>query len=86
MRKLEIIVEEQKKTYRLFRLLTITPLYQSLVYRERKLIVEEIALLQDAVKFFKAAQFHSGKPGLYEEFASRIREKQLLGHTRCEHI
>lgn len=49
----------------------ITQLYQSLVCRANKAIGEEIARLQNAVELFKAAQSRSGKPALFEEFASR---------------
>lgn len=51
----------------------ITQLYQSLVCRSNKAIGEEIARLQNAVELFKAAQSRSGKPSLFEEFASRAQ-------------
>lgn len=41
--------------------------------RNNKAIGEEIARLQNAVELFKAAQSRSGKPGLFEEFASRAQ-------------
>ncbi|XP_031617798.1 programmed cell death 6-interacting protein [Contarinia nasturtii] len=51
----------------------ITQFYQSLVCRNNKAVGEEIARLQNAVELFKAAQSRSGKPSLYEEFASRAQ-------------
>lgn len=51
----------------------LTQLYQSLVCRSNKAVGEEIARLQNAVELFKAAQSRSGKPNLFEEYASRAQ-------------
>lgn len=51
----------------------LTQLYQSLVCRANKLVGEEISRLQNAVELFKAAQSRSGKPNLFEEYASRAQ-------------
>lgn len=51
----------------------LTQLYQSLVCRANKAIGQEISRLQNAVELFKAAQSRSGKPNLFEEYASRAQ-------------
>lgn len=51
----------------------MTELYQSLVCRANKSVGEELARLQHAVDLFKAAQSRSGKPTIFEEYASRAQ-------------
>lgn len=51
----------------------LTQLYQSLVCRANKQVGQEISRLQQAVELFDAAKSRSGKPNLFEEYASRAQ-------------
>lgn len=55
----------------------ITQLYHSLDCRTRKVYGEEISRLQRAVELFKIAQSRSGRPHLYDEYASRAQRNLI---------
>lgn len=72
----------------------IAEYYQSLVCKSKKLVGEEIARLQHCDELFKAAQARSGKPTMFQDYASKAlrnlneakKDNDFIYHERIPEI